>query len=1021
MAKGSGSLFKASVKAKRKKSKGDGLSSLDAANTGIGDINPPPASASELKTLLKKSLEDAAAASSGVANAAPDAETDSPLLVRADTTTPRASPEKPPNRKQSKKKNGDRSSKKKHERETLAALQAPVTGPLSATSTPRDGANSTSTDANAQHHQHLRISGPRLNLSLGGCFTSNSTARSCVPWGVAGRVIQAMGTLRTPVQRSTAPSLSSLSQSQVQSLAPIAKKCWIELFVERSDELPFGVYSRPQVAVHLVDRFTGRAVHQTLTTSRAKLNYSCSYASTSSVCLRLGLLDDTGGLSLSELTSCVYDVDAFKWYQSLRFPVTLVDFLSPQTLLLFELFEEAKEKKKKKKVETRQLNGARFEQLASGQGSRSPESKARGKRRRIAWAFYSPVSEKGSVMLRTLSPLDDSDAQQQDSEPGGGSASQMESCMRLQLYEYQLLTWMDQYQGKAQWPTSGSSGGGSVPAVFLQYQKRRRAVVPSTLYVDIRPIIPPVAVVGDSNNSSVAAETLAQEDNKPEGDAANRPSEVDNNQEPQSSSPPTSPTNNGSPGTTPPPLVKDTQQQQQMSTLDPLVVCRRSPSEPCLVPHRVLCRLPTAKKGCSCVSFSACGLLLAAAINPDAGEFLVQIYHVNSSQLLHVGHGHRGMIYSLEWDQKSSGSQRLISTSSDGTARLWDVSSESAGSTGASAAMGIWQHTPSPCFVYCGIFHPVNAEIALTAASDGLVRFWSTQPATGNREGRERELARLRVSDGAAVHSVRIEPKSGRLFCGDALGTLTVWKPKSAPTTALVYELIKTIHTGQTSITSLQLHPRKQHLLVHTQPNGILQYELRSYLLLNKSYAGVVCEKLLGKSVFSPDGRFVVSGSENGVPLLFASVQGQRFQRGIWGKPFFHQYPVMDVSWSSAAHIVALCSYGALHTNNSVGWWFRLSFLTASAFVCVPSGGNHPIVLLCSYRTDEDLAQHLLVASTNNQNAGPQALNAFTRELAQEKAAASSGAVATGDDHSERVQRALERRRQRLQAKVGCH
>ncbi|GAB9473758.1 Adenylate cyclase [Globisporangium polare] len=934
MAKGSGSLFKASVKAKRKKSKGDGLSSLDAANTGIGNINPPPASASELKTLLKKSLEDAAAASSGVANAAPDAETDSPLLVRADTTTPRASPEKPPNRKQSKKKNGDRSSKKKHERETLAALQAPVTGPLSATSTPRDGANSTSTDANAQHHQHLRIS---------------------------GRVIQAMGTLRTPVQRSTAPSLSSLSQSQVQSLAPIAKKCWIELFVERSDELPFGVYSRPQVAVHLVDRFTGRAVHQTLTTSRAKLNYLCSYA------------------------------NAFKWYQSLRFPVTLVDFLSPQTLLLFELFEEAKEKKKKKKVETRQLNGARFEQLASGQGSRSPESKARGKRRRIAWAFYSPVSEKGSVMLRTLSPLDDSDAQQQDSEPGGGSASQMESCMRLQLYEYQLLTWMDQYQGKAQWPTSGSSGGGSVPAVFLQYQKRRRAVVPSTLYVDIRPIIPPVAVVGDSNNSSVAAETLAQEDNKPEGDAANRPSEVDNNQEPQSSSPPTSPTNNGSPGTTPPPLVKDTQQQQQMSTLDPLVVCRRSPSEPCLVPHRVLCRLPTAKKGCSCVSFSACGLLLAAAINPDAGEFLVQIYHVNSSQLLHVGHGHRGMIYSLEWDQKSSGSQRLISTSSDGTARLWDVSSESAGSTGASAAMGIWQHTPSPCFVYCGIFHPVNAEIALTAASDGLVRFWSTQPATGNREGRERELARLRVSDGAAVHSVRIEPTSGRLFCGDALGTLTVWKPKSAPTTALVYELIKTIHTGQTSITSLQLHPRKQHLLVHTQPNGILQYELRSYLLLNKSYAGVVCEKLLGKSVFSPDGRFVVSGSENGVPLLFASVQGQRFQRGIWGKPFFHQYPVMDVSWSSAAHIVALCSYG----------------------------GNHPIVLLCSYRTDEDLAQHLLVASTNNQNAGPQALNAFTRELAQEKAAASSGAVATGDDHSERVQRALERRRQRLQAKLA--
>lgn len=606
-------------------------------------------------------------------------------------------------------------------------------------------------------------------------------------------------------------------------------------------------------------------------------------------------------------------VDAFKWYQSLRFPITLVDFLSPQTLLLFELFEEAKDKKRK--VKTGQLNGARFEQLEQQrQSDISSELKARGHRRRIAWAFYNPVSEKGNVMLKMLSPLDDSDTQQ-DAETGGGGengdgSKTEESCMRLQLYEYQLLTWMDQYQAKTQWQwqttSSGSSAG--VPAVFLQYQKRRRAVVPSTLYVDIRPIVPPVAVVGVSNNNS-ASLALAQEDNELEGDSASCPPEVDTNQELQPSSPPTTPTNNGPPGMTI--AAKD---PVQLSTLDPLVVCRRSPTEPCLVPHRVLCRLPTGKEGCSCVAFSPCGLLLAAAVNPGSGDFLVHIYHVNSSQLLQTGRGHRGMIYSLEWDQKSS--QHLISASSDGTARLWDVSSTS--------AMGIWQHTPSPCFVYCGIFHPMNAEIALTGASDGLIRFWGTQSAATGNQGHECELARLRVSD-AAVHNVSIDPKSGRLFCGDARGTLTVWKPKSqssatTPTTAttLAYELIKTISTGQTSITRLQLHPRKQHLLVHTQPNAILQYELRSYLLLNKSYAGVVCEKLMGRSAFSPDGRFVVSGSENGVPLLFASVQGQRFQRGIWGKPFFHQYPVMDVSWSSAAHIVALCSYGALHIR-SVG------------------------------------------------------------------------------------------------------
>lgn len=284
MAKDSGSPSKSSAKAKRKKSKdkGEGLSSLDAASFGDSKT---PASASELKSLLKKSLEDAAAASGGVANAVPDAESEAPLLVRADTATPRASPKKPRRQLKMEKKKKGRS----HVNKAVDSNSAPLDGRATATSTPRDtprdGANSTSSDATAQHYSHLRISGPRLNLSFGDCCTGSST-RFCVPWGAAGRLITAMGTLRTPVQSTSAPSLSSLAQSQVQSLAPIAKKCWIELFVERSDELPFGVYSRPQVAVHLVDRFTGRAIHQTLTTSRAKLNYVCSFASTAScVCL----------------------------------------------------------------------------------------------------------------------------------------------------------------------------------------------------------------------------------------------------------------------------------------------------------------------------------------------------------------------------------------------------------------------------------------------------------------------------------------------------------------------------------------------------------------------------------------------------------------------------------------------------------------------------------------------------------------------------------------------------------------
>lgn len=83
----------------------------------------------------------------------------------------------------------------------------------------------------------------------------------------------------------------------------------------------------------------------------------------------------------------------------------------------------------------------------------------------------------------------------------------------------------------------------------------------------------------------------------------------------------------------------------------------------------------------------------------------------------------------------------------------------------------------------------------------------------------------------------------------------------------------------------------------------------------------------------------------------------------------------------------------------------------------VLAGGNHPIVLLCAYRTDEDLAQHLLTANSTPSATTPSSTMAasITRDLVEE---AASRPAAAQDDHSGRVQRALERRRQRLQAKV---
>uniref|UniRef100_K3XA19 Uncharacterized protein n=1 Tax=Globisporangium ultimum (strain ATCC 200006 / CBS 805.95 / DAOM BR144) TaxID=431595 RepID=K3XA19_GLOUD len=856
---------------------------------GVGDT---PTSASELKSLLQRSLEREH--ETGIANTTPSAQSESPLLVRTDTATPDASP-KAKSRKGGKRTTNRRKDVKKKKKSTAGAHEAALPPQASERwSTPRIPSDEPHPDGDSsepqQPHRHLQSavgsSGPRPNVSFGG-FGFGCLRRSTgVPWA-ADRLICSMGTLRTTSGTSNPGSatastltLSQQAQAQLESVEPMAKTCWIELYIGKCDELPFGVYFKPQVQVHLVDRFTGRAIHPTQTTSPAKLNYSSTYG------------------------------NAFQWHQSLRFPIAFAEFVSPRALLLFEIFELQTSTRKKK---TRQHRGNQFEEVSqfdttaelhhtsnSLQHERSdPSSLQHGKRRRIAWGFYSPVSEKGNIVLRSLSPLDglDEDSQKnqdnlhQECASNRGEAS--DRTLRLQLYDYQLLTWMDQYQAKTQWQwTQSCNADSQMPAVYLQYQKRRRAPIASTIYVEIHPIVPPI-----SGTATTAAVAPVPEPIR--GDESEHPLTATESGGESAKPPP----HEQVPGNNNAQDVRD--EAPQMSASDPLIVCKRDTTEACLVPHRVLCRLPTGKKGCSCVAFSPCGLYLAAAINPGSGEFLIHIYAVNLSHLVQISRGHCGMVYALEW---GTNSQRLISSSSDGTTRLWELHATRRGSKSGinCTSSALWQHSPSPCFVYCGIFHPSREDLVLTGASDGQLRVWSTLASKSNVA-----IHVVQVSF-AALHSIRIEPKSLRLFCGDAQGNITIWKhlATSASPNPLSYELIKTIHTGQSAVTSLQLHPRKQHLLVHTQPNLLLKYELRSYLLLNNSYSGVVCETLMGKSRFSPDGRFVASGSENGVPLLFSSIHGgQKFQRGVWGSPFFHQHPVMDIAWCPSAHIVALCSY----------------------------------------------------------------------------------------------------------------
>ncbi|TMW66313.1 hypothetical protein Poli38472_004078 [Pythium oligandrum] len=640
----------------------------------------------------------------------------------------------------------------------------------------------------------------------------------------------------------------------------------------------------------------------------------------------------------------------FQWHAPLVCKLPLSQFLSPRVLVLVEIAERKPPRRKKPSVWS----------CRKAKEKNTNADQSRIEYKRVAWCFFRPIGTTGHLKIPTLS-LDNP------------TPSNMQR--RLQLFEYQPVRWLDMHHARKHWDVENHSKNQpaeKIPAIFVQFQKRVRSPVRCSLHVKIRPVA-----------TSIAPPSPRHLEGKTE-----QPSNLGNIEEESG--------DNQAPPETEAVQPDESKESYQTEAepvdpaddeLSPLMLYRRNGLEPCLIPQRVLYRLHTGRKGCSAVAFSPDGLFISAAVHhitTTSDEWVVNIYEIHSGCLWQVCRGAQSMLHSLEWSSSTA-----ILSASEGVVLLWGLS-------GARNATSVqpqttWHHTPSPVFVYCAIFMPTDPGIVISGASDGCVRLWRLRnDDLGHHQSESTPVVQWKASDGA-IHSVRVEAKSQRLFCGDSLGNISVWTPSGPqdkykpPSTA--YERIKVIQTGQLSIASMQLHPRKPHLLVLTHPHTLLHFELRSYLLLHKSYSGITCDHLLVKPSFSPDGRFVVSGSEDGVPQLFTSLHGERMAKGVWGQRFFHGAPILEIAWSPRAHIVAMSAYG----------------------------GNHPIVVLCARPEDEE---------TDVQHPDPEhgyisGSPLDTKSRTGRSSGGLNGVSSMTHQEEERVQRALERRRQRLEARLN--
>ncbi|XP_028294336.1 jouberin isoform X2 [Gouania willdenowi] len=333
---------------------------------------------------------------------------------------------------------------------------------------------------------------------------------------------------------------------------------------------------------------------------------------------------------------------------------------------------------------------------------------------------------------------------------------------------------------------------------------------------------------------------------------------------------------------------------QPSESKPPAVRWSRLPGQVCRIPNKPVLAFRGGLMGCFTVLFSHAGTMLAAAC-ADRDAFPVVVYEIPSGKVLAAFSGHFKIVYDLCW---SSDDRSLLSASSDGTVREWNV--ERLTSTAQKVL-------PHPCFVYCAQYHPTAQNLVVTGGYDSLVRVWRLD--VGDVNG---QLLQGFEGHGSFVNNVCFDCEGSRMFSADNEGLIIVWKTivndsrKQQPCRLWCME--KRIDEKDLSgipINMLQLHPNGRCLLIQAKDSVLRMMDLR--ILVVKKYTGATNYRERIYSTFTPCGNFIFSGSEDGMAYVWNTDTGD--QVAVYSE-LCYPTALHGVAFHPYENMVAFCAFG---------------------------------------------------------------------------------------------------------------
>ena len=382
----------------------------------------------------------------------------------------------------------------------------------------------------------------------------------------------------------------------------------------------------------------------------------------------------------------------------------------------------------------------------------------------------------------------------------------------------------------------------------------------------------------------------------------------------------------------------------------------RRGNEKCIIPDVLLYKFATAKLGCLTHEFSHNGKYIAAACTEMNSETHIKIFNVEEGKLRYIFKGHHNIIHHFTW---SFDDLILISSSADNIVTLWRIPKHDTNEKDNLTPMENIQKFKMydihhPAYVYSTDIFPGSSKetmILATACFDGVVRIYIIKlnydhqnirynfqkcnlffeiPISQEFEDKvyfkriESKLKNVQEKDKEKLSLLQKtaldhrHPNSvvfditGRLYIGDSLGHIHIWLlsidreyPKMEKIKILTH---KELESG--TINKITIIPNQsQRLLVHTRDNCIRLIDIsteRTKIILR--YFGLKCCKTNIKSTCSPDGSYLFSGSEEGVPRMWQLETGIPFSTNKYECGFVDS--VNDVSWNNIYNMNALSGFG---------------------------------------------------------------------------------------------------------------